>query len=166
MNDNYGLLFRQLQLAHFNACLTALADRGLKDVGSPRLLVQLAQYPDDPESAPSQKELARQLHSSPATVATSLKSLERAGYVTRRTDERDTRRNRISITRKGRDTVEASKEAFQQVEEHMYAGFSPEERKLVSQFHKRMLDNLYQIGGDTCVGPCPDRQLEQRLRKG
>lgn len=166
MDDDFGLLFRQLQLAHFNACLTALSARGLKNIGSPRLLVQLAQYPDDPDAAPSQKELASQLHSSPATIATSLKSLERAGYVTRRTDARDTRRNRIFITKKGRDTVEASKEAFRQVDQHMYAGFSPEERELVKRFHQRMLDNLYLIVGDACVDPCAGRELGQCLGKG
>lgn len=154
MNDDFGLLFRQLHLAHFNACMTALSAQGLKNIGSPRLLFQLSQYPDDPSAAPSQKELARQLRVSPATIATSLKSLERAGYVTRRTDERDARCNRISITKKGRDTVEASKEAFQKVNKHMYAGFSPEERELVKQFHQRMLDNLYLIMGGACVDPC------------
>ena len=104
--DQSALLLNQLFRAHHNACMAALAQRGVGDVGSPRLLLQLAQYPDGPEGAPTQKELADKLHSAPATIAASLKVLERQGYVTRRVDQADSRRNRIFITPKGRDTVE------------------------------------------------------------
>ena len=152
--DQSALLLNQLFRAHHNACMAALAQRGVEDVGSPRLLVQLAQYPDGPEGAPTQKELADKLHSAPATIAASLKCLERQGYVARRTDEKDSRRNRISITRKGRDVLAAGLRVFQQVDDAMFAGFTPSEREQVSRFHRRMLDNLYQIGGSRESG-CP-----------
>ena len=154
--DQSALLLNQLFRAHHNACMAALAQRGVGDVGSPRLLLQLAQYPDGPEGAPTQKELADKLHSAPATIAASLKVLERQGYVIRRTDERDTRRNRISITPKGRDAIRAGMAAFKQVDGYLYHGFSPEERELVYSFHRRMLENLYQIGGDKRNEPPPD----------
>lgn len=155
MDERPGIMFHQLLRAHHNACMTALAARGLRDIGSPRLLVELAQYPDDPDQAPTQKELADRLHSAPPTVAASLKCMERQGYVARRTDEKDTRRNRISITQKGRDALEASTHAFQRVDDAMYQGFTPEEREQVQEFHRRMLDNLYRIGGRRETGPCP-----------
>lgn len=148
MEDQSGLLLHQLMRAHHNACTAALNALGLRDIGSPRLLWELSTFPDDPGLAPTQKELADRLHSAPPTVAASLKALERQGYVERRTDEKDTRRNRISITQKGRDAIAQGMDAFRQVDAHLYAGFTREEREQVLLLHSRMLANLYQIGGD------------------
>lgn len=156
MENESGVLLHQLMRAHHNASMAALNRRGLGDIGSPRLLWELFRYPDDPAQAPTQKELADRLHSAPPTIAASLKVLERQGYVIRRTDERDTRRNRISITPKGRDAIRAGMAAFKQVDGYLYHGFSPEERELVYSFHRRMLENLYQIGGDKKNEPPPD----------
>ena len=158
MDERQSMIFHQMLRAHRSAHMAALADRGLGDIGSPHLLVTLAHYPDDPAQAPTQKELADRLHIAPPTIAASLKVLERQGYVARRTDEKDSRRNRISITQKGRDALEAGMQAFQQVDDHMYHGFTQSEREQVYQFHRRMLDNLYQIGGkrdDECCPPPP-----------
>lgn len=155
MENRPGPLLHQLKLAHFNACLAGLAAEGLRNVGSPWLLFHLSRCPDGPDTAPTQRELAAQLHTSPATIAASLKSLERAGYVLRRTDRRDARRNRIFITEQGRDVVRTSLAVFQRVDEQMYAGFSPEEREQALQLQHRMLDNLYQIGGDKNFCPPP-----------
>ena len=156
MDQEPGMLLHHLMRAHHNACMAALARRGLRDIGSPRLLLELFHCPDDPARAPTQKELADRLRCAPPTIAASLKVLERQGYVVRRTDERDSRRNRISITQKGRDAILCSMEAFQQVDEYMYHGFSPEERELVCALHRRMLENLYRIGGDKGHCPPPD----------
>lgn len=156
MGDQTGILLHQLMRAHHNACMAALARQGLRDVGSPRLLMELFRYPDDPAQAPTQKELADRLHSAPPTIAASLKVLERQGYVARRTDEKDTRRNRISITQKGRDAIAQGMAAFQQVDEHMYRGLSPHDREQVELLLARMLENLYQIGGDRRQDPPPD----------
>jgi DNA-binding MarR family transcriptional regulator len=132
--------------AHYNATQAELSRNGLPDLGSPKILFALADYPAD--GAPSQKELADLLHISPATMAASLKSLERLGYVTRRTDERDTRRNIIAITEKGRTAAHTSQAVFRSVDQYMFHGFTQQEQEQVFQFHRRMLDNLYQIGGD------------------
>ena len=156
MDERSGLLLHQLLRAHHNAVSAALGARGLRDIGSPRLLWELSTFPDDPAQAPTQKELADRLHSAPPTIAASLKALERQGYVERRTDQRDTRRNRVAITRKGRDALAQGTDAFLQVDAHLYHGFSPEEREQVRQFHRRMLANLYQIGGDRRQEPLSD----------
>ena len=148
MEVESGMLLHQLMRAHHNACTASLSQRGLRDVCSPRLLLELFHWPGAPEQPPTQKELADRLHCAPPTIAASLKVLERQGYVERRTDEKDSRRNRISITQKGRDAVRTAMDGFRRVDEHMYYGFSPEERELVYSFHRRMLENLYQIGGD------------------
>ena len=165
MDERSGIVFHQLLRAHHNAHMAALADRGLRDIGSPHLLETLSHYPDDPAQAPTQKELADRLHSAPPTVAASLKCLERQGYVARRTDERDSRRNRISITQKGRDALAAGMQAFQQVDNAMFRGFTLEEREQVQAFHRRMLDNLYQICGSEdadCPPPPPPISNERK----
>ena len=152
--DESAFLLNQLFHARHNPTMTALSALGA-NVGSPRLLVTLAHYPGGPDQAPTQKELAVLLHSAPATVAASLKVLERQGYVVRHTDEKDSRRNRVSITQQGRDVLEAGLRAFRQVDDAMFQGFTPAEREQVSRFHKRMLDNLYRIGGSQEAGICP-----------
>jgi DNA-binding MarR family transcriptional regulator len=144
---NYrDFLLHSLMRAHYNATQAELARKGLSDLGSPKILFALAEYPAD--GAPSQKELADRLHISPATMAASLKSLERLGYITRRTDERDSRRNIIAITDKGRQAARTSQAVFLSVDRYMFHGFTQQEQDQVFQFHQRMLDNLYQIGGD------------------
>ena len=153
MDDETGMRLHQLMRAHHNACAAALVRQGLRDIGSPRLLWELSRYPDDPAQAPTQKELADRLRSAPPTIAASLKVLERQGYVKRRVDQADTRRNRISITRKGRDAIQSGMAAFQQVDDYMYHGFSPQEREMMSGLLQRMLENLYQIGGNRRAEP-------------
>ena len=155
--DGSAFLLDQLFRARHNACMAALSAQGA-NVSSPHVLVELSKCPDGPDQAPTQKELADRLHSAPATIAASLKVLERQGYVTRRVDQADSRRNRIFITPKGRDTVAASFQAFQQVDGHMYHGFTQEELAQVYRLHQRMLENLYQIGGGgeaECPPPPP-----------
>jgi DNA-binding MarR family transcriptional regulator len=145
--DSYrDFLLHSLMRAHYNATQAEMARQGLPDVGSPKILFALADYP--PDGAPSQKDLAGLLHISPATMAASLKSLERVGYVTRHADERDSRRNVIAITDKGRQAAQTSHEVFRSVDTYMFHGFTQQERDQVFQFHHRMLENLYQIGGD------------------
>ena len=47
MADQSGILLQQLRRAHQDACMAALARRGVRDVGSPRLLWALSRYPDE-----------------------------------------------------------------------------------------------------------------------
>ena len=134
MDERSGIILHQLLRAHHNAHMAALAKLGVGDIGSPHLLVALSHYSGDPAQAPTQKELADRLHIAPPTIAASLKSLERQGYVARR-------------TQKGRDALASGMRAFQQVDDAMFRDFTPEEREQVRAFHRRMLENLYQIGG-------------------
>lgn len=166
MDERSGIIFHQLLRAHHNAHMAALTKLGVGDISSPHLLIALSHYPDDPAQAPTQKELAVLLHIAPPTIAASLKCLERQGYAAKRTDEKDSRRNRISITRKGREALESGMHAFQQVDDAMFRGFTPEERALVQAFHRRMLENLYQVGGDQdAEGPPPPPPLIPNERR-
>lgn len=159
-------LFHALTRAHFNAQMTGLKSRGLLNLGSPKILFMLMDLSERNQPAPSQKELADMLRISPATIAASLKSLEKAGYVSRHIDERDSRRNRISITEAGLQALRTSREVFDSVDQYMFHGFSQAEREQVYAFHRRMLDNLYQIGGDEDFdGPPPPPPHPERMVK-
>lgn len=151
--DHVSLSFR-LQRAKHNAILAALAAQGLQDVGQPRILFLL--HGED-GVFPTQQELARRLAVSPATIANSLKSLERMGYITKQPDARDGRKKRVAITEKGREARARCLSIFRQVDAQLYAGFSQEELQLLRDFYQRMLDNMKAIGGspesDPLSGP-------------
>lgn len=153
MTYHSGMVFHSLFRAHHNAAHAGLNRSGVGNIGSPRLLVALRDQREQGRT-PSQRELADRLHVSAATIATSLKSLERNGYVARCTDPADCRRNLISITDKGVAALVASGKVFDEVDEFMFSGFSEEEISLLNGFHLRMLNNLYEIGGDQDA-PCP-----------
>ena len=99
------LMLHRLNRAHRNAVTALMAQYHLQDVGNPMLLFILSKGLEEGAVLPSQKQLAQWLHVSPATVANSLKSLERGGYVHKEPDAQDARRNRVSITEKGRQAV-------------------------------------------------------------
>lgn len=149
-----GMLFHSIHRARMNAVNAQLHARGLSDLGSPMILFILDHHGKQGEIA-SQRELAQALHVSPATIATSLKSLERLGYVEKRVDEQDARRNRVLITQKGVNAVQACFEVFQEIDGCMMSGFSEEERESLAVLHTKVLNNLseYEKGG--CC-PCED----------
>ena len=155
MRDNTGLVFHALFRTHHNAIHAGLAERGAGDVGSPQLLMVIRELTRQGGRPPSQKELADRMRLSPATIATSLKSLERNGYVERTVDPADTRRNRIAVTRRAEEALEEGRKVFRAVDAAMLSGFTPEEIEMLNAFHRRMLENLYRIGGDQDGPPLP-----------
>ena len=96
-------LFHGLHHAHKRRVAEEQALRGVGDLGAPMLLLSLF-YAETAGEQWSQRDVARTLRLSPATVAVSLKTLERDGYINRTADERDQRRNRVTLTDKGRST--------------------------------------------------------------
>lgn len=134
-------LFHGLHHAHKRRVMEEQAGRGVGDLGSPMLLLSLF-YAETAGEQWSQRDVARTIRISPATVAVSLKTLERDGYVKRSADERDQRRNRVELTDKGRQAVEKCGESFRAVDERMLSGFTPEEKAQLTGFFTRMIDNL------------------------
>lgn len=144
-------LFFRLQRAKHHAILSALAAEGLQDVGQPRILFLLKESEAD-GVLPAQWELAQRLQVSPATIANSLKSLERLGYISKQPDSKDGRKKRVALTEKGRDARARCIAIFRRVDHQLYAGFAPQELQELNQFYQRMLDNLKAIGGT--AEPC------------
>ena len=154
--DEPSAIFHGLQQAHRRWVLEQISARGMADLGNPMLLLVLLQG-EQRGKVYSQREVARIMRLSPATVAVSLRSQERQGYVERRTDERDQRRNQVVLTEKGRRAVELCGQAFRVVDEQMLSGFSPQEREQLTGFLQRMLENL---GGPPDF-PCPHPPIPQ-----
>ncbi len=74
----------------------------------------------------SQRELAEHLEITPAAVTGVIQRLESEGYI-KRSLGTDNRFNEISITDKGRETVELSREAFRNIDRSMFDGLEDEE---------------------------------------
>lgn len=140
--------------ARTNAVSAELHARGLADVGSPMILFILDHHGREGEIA-SQRELAEALRVSPATIATSLKSLERLGYVEKRADEQDCRRNRVLITEKGKAAVKQCFELFDEIDRRMMEGISQQEQQTFIRLQKKVLDNLSVWNKDEKGGCCP-----------
>ena len=119
-----GVLEHKLHQAHRNAVQAELNAAGLQEVGHPLLLCILRsagdRCPDGQVQA--QRELSTLLDISPAAVATSLKSLEKKGYIHREPEPGDARRNRVN--------------------RRMYAGFTTQEQTQLHGFYLRALENL------------------------
>lgn len=145
-----GILFHALNQAHHTAVHAELALQGLEGLGSP-LLMMLLQSRGKDGDIPAQRELADAMRVSPAAIAMSLKSLERLGYVQRRTDASDQRRKRIAVTPRGEDAVVKCWAALEATDARMMEGFSPAERTQLEAFLQRMLQNL--TGLETVENP-------------
>lgn len=92
--------------------------------------------------APTQKELADFLLISPAAVAVTIKKLETAGYVERKSDKNDSRRNSVTLTEKGERILLDTKKLVDAVDRRMFEGFTPEEHEVFTRCLDKMQKNL------------------------
>ena len=99
-------------------------------------------------SADSQASLAQKMQVSPASVARSMKSLDRDGYISR-CGGSDGRCNELSITPKGEKMLRSSLELFRELDERCYAGFGVDELEQMQNLLGRVLNNLNQIKNET-----------------
>ena len=105
-----------------------------------RLLMIISRWPNL-----SQKKLAETMEVSTATIAVSLKKLEKAGLITKTMDETDNRLNRIVITDRGNQVVKHSKQIFQSTEKRVFEGFTEEEKSTLTDFMERLHTNLSEM---------------------
>ncbi|SEU27018.1 DNA-binding transcriptional regulator, MarR family [Lacrimispora sphenoides] len=134
----HGVMVRYMRIMKLHRYIL---DERLKETGVYRsqhqILMMLADH-----SNVSQKEIAERLYVSTATIAVSVKKLEKGGYITRVVDQEDNRMNKLCLTEKGKHTVKHSREFFHNVEERMFRDFSAEEMAAMGQFLDRVYDNL------------------------
>ena len=142
MRENMpGILFQSVERARKQAIQTELSRRGLGTLGQPMILFLLKDKGREGRIA-AQKELSDAMHVSPATVAVSLKSLEREGYVEKLAAETDQRRKAVRLTPKGEAAIQRCVQVFEAVDQSMFEGFRPEETRQACGYLMRMLHNL------------------------
>lgn len=90
----------------------------------------------------NQKELAHALHISPATIAISLKRLERSGLVRRVPDQQDLRSNRTDLTPAGIESADYAEDVIDQIIERSVEDFSAAEFDQLISLLSRMAANL------------------------
>lgn len=118
-----------------------LLEREFNRTGVYRSQHQILMFLSDHPNA-TQKEVAERQNVSTATIAVSLKKLEKGGYIRRAADERDNRRNQICLTEKGQEIVADSRRIFGEVERRMFDGFTPEDFAAINECLNRITDNL------------------------
>lgn len=94
--------------------------------------------------AASQTKLAELMQVSPASVARSLKGLDRDGYIAR-CGGADSRCNETMITEKGQQMLDESLKLFRGLDERSYEGFSEAELVQMQGLLERLLNNLNRI---------------------
>src|SRR5690606_230908 len=92
-----------------------------------------------------QNDIAKLMDVSAATIAVSLKKLEKGGYINREIDEKDNRLNKINITEKGKKVVEQSKKIFEAVDQKVFQGITDEEKAALINLLQKLNNNLSKI---------------------
>ena len=90
----------------------------------------------------TQKALADRLHVSPASVAVSIKRMQKCGIVDKMPSEEDLRYNRVMLTDKGRDLTRRTRALFDRLDEELFAGFTLNECEQFYGYLCRMTQNL------------------------
>lgn len=144
--DPTGLewLFRTFDRMHHNYIKAELIKRGFGEASHPPILFMLKFEAKDMTA--SQKEIADAIGISPPTVAISLKRMQKAGLVQKASDEKDLRRNHVTITEKGLQLVDECAAVFGDVEQGIFNNFSEKEREQLKGFYIRMIQNLESMG--------------------
>jgi len=93
----------------------------------------------------TQKELADKLKTSPASLATSIKRMKKAGIVEKVADESDLRINLIYLTKKGEKVYSDTLINFTMLDNCLLNGFSAEEISQLDSFLTRVYTNLKEV---------------------
>lgn len=94
------------------------------------------------DKAPSQRDLAKKMERSPATVTASLKALEKHGLVRRYPDEIDQRINRVELTESGMEMSLDCRQRFARLDAAMFQDFTGEELIQLSTLFEKIVNNI------------------------
>lgn len=95
----------------------------------------------------TQATLAEQLMVTPASVATSTKRLQKAGFITKTIDEDNLRCKRLALTDKGRAAITEHKQLFRQYDELIFKSFSESEKAELYGYLSRIVSEMKLIEG-------------------
>lgn len=132
-------LLKDLHHRRSNLAQLALSEAGLH-FGHPRMLFTIAHL-----KGASQKEIADHLHVSPASLATSLKRLQKAGFLARSSDDADQRVNKIELTEKGQEAVRICFQLLRSIDRLMLEGLDESDKEQLFNLLSRLNNNLGKI---------------------
>ncbi|MDC7220272.1 MAG: MarR family transcriptional regulator [Spirochaetales bacterium] len=106
--------------------------------GQPELFFTLSK-----EKAPiNQSSLAKKLKMAPSTLTRMAQSLEKKGYVSRHSDEKDQRQTLISLTEEGRKIQKAIQSQFAEMDEGIFKDFNDEEKQQLRGYLLRIQESI------------------------
>lgn len=114
----------------------------------------------------TQKEVADWLKVSPASIALSTKRLQKAGFIEKKVDQLNLRRNMLSITPKGNETAIKCREDMIKFDEEMFKGITEEEADSLLKIVDKLINSLTDGEGfDVDFGPMMemDNCIQQRI---
>lgn len=135
----FEMRFGRLIRMYYSRIQSQLAEVGLYR-GQPPILMLL--YKND---GMSQKEMARALNLSPATMTVTLKRMEKAGLVLREMDEHDQRILRVHLSEKGREMCETGESCIGVVTAELLEGFTLEEQQQLNEYLGRIARNMERV---------------------
>ena len=135
----FEMRFGRLIRMYYSRIQSQLAEVGLYR-GQPPILMLL--YKND---GMSQKEMARALNLSPATMTVTLKRMEKAGLVLREMDEHDQRILRVHLSEKGREMCETGESRIGVVTAELLEGFTLEEQQQLIEYLGRIARNMERV---------------------
>lgn len=135
----FEMRFGRLIRMYYSRIQSQLAEVGLYR-GQPPILMLL--YKND---GMSQKEMARALNLSPATMTVTLKRMEKAGLVLREMDEHDQRILRVHLSEKGREMCETGESRIGVVKAELLEGFTLEEQQQLNEYLGRIARNMERV---------------------
>ena len=108
------------------------------NIGSGQFSFLMALYRED---GVHQEDLAQSIKIDKATCTRAVKKLAKEGYITRKRDPEDKRAYRIFLTEKGKTMEPVLKHISETWKEILLTGFAGEEKGLVIDFLKRIVQN-------------------------
>ena len=109
-----------------------------------RLLGQVAYHATGPQT---QAELAQELDLTPMAVATMCDRMEKAGWITRRSNATDRRAKAITLQPPAEQAMDAAIGVSDTLQDIALSGFAPEERAQLVALLQRVRNNLQQAAG-------------------
>lgn len=128
--------FKELLQAYRSKMRTLLKKNGLYAGQDAILLVLLSQ------PGITQQELAELLALSKSTIGTSLKRMEKMGFVERRSDVKDSRYKRIFITENGKKLAASCQQELKAFHHFIFSSFDEEERNQINHILKQLCGRI------------------------
>lgn len=133
---NAAALLSRLFFLHCGCMQKAANDCGLYR-GQPPILEYLKLH-----NGCSQKQMATALQISPASVAVSIRRMEKSGLLQRENSESDLRRNCVLLTEKGERVLSLAHTELNKLDDRLFSDFTDEEIGTLTALLCRCIGNL------------------------